>query len=199
MCKDETMMKMARIEEQLLSMLEIESMKGLENVDAEEMGKVVDMVKDLGEAKYYCSIVLAMDEEQGETMGYNNRRYASGRFAPKGRGSMGYEPMHEPMETYGMGYSGGGSQGGSQGGSGYSQGGQGGRGMGYGSAYSRYQQARMGYTQTGDKTAKKGMDDAANEHMREVTDSMRDIWQEADQPQRVQLKNSLMRLMNELN
>lgn len=192
MCKDETMMKISSIEEQLLSMLEIESMKGLENVDAEEMGKVVDMVKDLGEAKYYCSIVLAMEEEQGEAMGYNNRRYASGRFAPKGRGGMGYEPMHEPMEMYGMGYSGGGSQGGA----GYSQGGQ---GMGYGSAYSRYQQARMGYTQTRDKTAKKGMDDAANEHMREVTDSMRDIWQEADQPQRVQLKNSLMRLMNELN
>lgn len=221
MCKDETMKKMAGIEEKLLMMLEMETAKGLEAVDAEEMGKVVDMIKDLGEAKYYCSIVLAMEEErtmgdEGEVMGYNNRRYASGRFAPKGRGSMGYEPMmmDEPYDM--MGYTSGGSggssggssgssggQGGSQGGSGggsgygYTSGSRGGS-MGYGTAYDRYQEARMGYQQSRTAENRRGMDEAANEHLREFTESMGEMWQDADQSQRTQMRNALVKFVNDL-
>ena len=36
----------------------------LENVDAKELGEVVDMIKDLEEAMYYCSITKAMDESE---------------------------------------------------------------------------------------------------------------------------------------
>lgn len=84
--------------------------KGKENIDTEEMGKVVDMVKDLAEAEmyvwkkcYYESIVKAMEEsekedvlmlkmmieEHGEAegrMGYDRWRNSKGRFAPKGTG-----------------------------------------------------------------------------------------------------------------
>ena len=35
----------------------------LQEVDAKELGEVVDMIKDLEEAMYYCSIVKAMEEE----------------------------------------------------------------------------------------------------------------------------------------
>lgn len=50
---------------------EIES-KGIENVDTEEMGKVIDILKDLCEAEYYAKISKAMDEsEYGED--YNER------------------------------------------------------------------------------------------------------------------------------
>jgi hypothetical protein len=87
--------------------------KGIENVDTNEMGEVVDMIKDLNEAEYRAVIVKSMkeaDEEQkeydkellrtlkdeyGEEGGrryYDHYRYANGRFAPKGRGTRrGYE------------------------------------------------------------------------------------------------------------
>lgn len=38
----------------------------LDTVDTKELGEVVDMVKDLEEAMYYCSIVKAMEESEEE-------------------------------------------------------------------------------------------------------------------------------------
>lgn len=204
MCREETMMRMSAIEGKILEMLEVESMKGLENADAAELGEVIDMLKDLAEAKYYCSVVMAMDQGS-DTMGYNSRRYSDGRYAPKGRGTMGYEPMmmDEPM-GYGMGYDG--SQGRSNGSMGYtggngqsgSQNGSQGRSMGYGTAYDRYQQARMGYQQSRTAENRRGMDEAANEHVREFTDTMTEMWQDADQSQRNQMRNALVKFVNDL-
>ena len=139
MCTNETIMRMNDLESCLLSMLETGVEKGLENVSAEEMGEVVDMLKDLGEAKYYYSVVMAM-EDASEPMGY--RRYANGRFAPSGRGKMGYEPM-EPHE------------------------------------------GRM-------------MEQTADEHMREFEDSIRDMWEDADQRQRNKMKAALVSMANSL-
>lgn len=39
-------------------------MSNLQNVDTKELGEVVDMIKDLEEAMYYCSIVKAMEESK---------------------------------------------------------------------------------------------------------------------------------------
>lgn len=39
------------------SLCEIE--KGIENVNTEEMGEVIDMIKDLSEAEYYATITKA--------------------------------------------------------------------------------------------------------------------------------------------
>lgn len=36
--------------------------KGIENVNTEEMGEVIDMIKDLSEAEYYATITKAMNE-----------------------------------------------------------------------------------------------------------------------------------------
>lgn len=45
----------------------VESQLGdLEHVDAKELGEVVDMVKDMEEAMYYCSITKAMKEQEEE-------------------------------------------------------------------------------------------------------------------------------------
>lgn len=45
----------------------VESQLGdLEKVDAKELGEVVDMVKDMEEAMYYCSVVKAMEEKKEE-------------------------------------------------------------------------------------------------------------------------------------
>lgn len=100
--------------------------KGTEYIDTCEMGKVVDMIKDLNESEYKAVIVKAMKkaseeeeeydkillrelkEEYGEDTGrryYDHYRYASGRFAPKGHGSYrrGYEEppyWHMTPEMY---------------------------------------------------------------------------------------------------
>lgn len=91
------------------SLSEMQS-KGKENVDTEELGKAIDMVKDLAEAEmsvykacYYKTIIEAMEksenedelmlkmmiEEHGEAegrAGYDRWRNSKGRFAPKGTG-----------------------------------------------------------------------------------------------------------------
>ena len=41
-----------------------EQLKDLKKVDAKELGEVVDMIKDLEEAMYYCSIIQAMEESK---------------------------------------------------------------------------------------------------------------------------------------
>ena len=89
---------------------------GLESVDTCEMGKVIDMIKDLAEAIYYRTLTKTMDESEDEEIlkmfdrygrdkrFYDHYRYEDGRFAPKGRGTYrrNYdEPMwHMTPEMY---------------------------------------------------------------------------------------------------
>lgn len=105
--------------EKLMDAVNHELDKGIENVNAEELGEIIDMIKDLYEAKekmykacYYKQIMEAMEEsEYGEDYdeygpmddgrrGYRGQpRDSRGRYmSRRGRGKMGYE---EPM-TYRM-------------------------------------------------------------------------------------------------
>lgn len=111
-------MHIKRIHESLECLAEVmneELSKGIECVDTQEMGEVVDMVKDLCQAEYHARISKAMEceeeeeeleekylismlkEEYGEEdykKYYNQYRYSNGRYAPKGRGRrMGWQPM----------------------------------------------------------------------------------------------------------
>lgn len=97
--------------EKLSECAKSEMESGIENVDTCEMGKVVDMMKDLSEAMYYRTLTKAMDEsnfeetlEMFERYGdgrrfYDKYRYADGRFAPKGRGTYrrGYDEPYYHM------------------------------------------------------------------------------------------------------
>ena len=97
--------------EKLSECAKSEMESGIENVDTCEMGKVVDMMKDLSEAMYYRTLTKAMDEstseetlEMFERYGdgrrfYDKYRYADGRFAPKGRGTYrrGYDEQYYHM------------------------------------------------------------------------------------------------------
>ena len=57
--------------EKLTKCAEMELEKGIDKIDAEEMGEVTDMIKDLAEAEYYSKISKAMDEaEYGEDHDY---------------------------------------------------------------------------------------------------------------------------------
>lgn len=53
------------VKETLMNTLQSQ-MGNLQNVDAKELGEVVDMVKDLEEAIYYCTITKAMEGQDKE-------------------------------------------------------------------------------------------------------------------------------------
>lgn len=104
-------MHIKRIHEMLECLTEVSKNqldKGASSVNTDEMGKVVDMIKDLSEAEYYSRIAKSMEEYEedekeaekfrlhlfeerfGEDEGrrfYDHYRYANGRFAPKGSGT----------------------------------------------------------------------------------------------------------------
>lgn len=94
--------------EKLTKCAEMELEKGIDKIDAEEMGEVTDMIKDLAEAEYYAKISKAMDEaEYGEDYDYRGafdeyerrgytgqpRSKTSGRFMRRGDGRRSYMPM----------------------------------------------------------------------------------------------------------
>ena len=56
------MKRLQAIKEQLVSQVETQ-MTDLSCVDTEELGEVIDMIKDLAKAIYYCQVVSAMEEE----------------------------------------------------------------------------------------------------------------------------------------
>lgn len=101
----EKMKDLNEIKHKLIDWVKTETVKGFNSPEEVEiLGEVVDMIKDLAsaeescmEAAYYENVTEAMEnyeQDGGEgRMGYDRWRYSSGRFAPKGRGRMGYEPM----------------------------------------------------------------------------------------------------------
>lgn len=84
--------KLHALEETLACLLESQ-MGNLEQVDAAEMGEVVDMIKDIEEAKYYASVVQAMEDSSSYFDFESNPRmyYRGDRKLPR---------HHEPEEDY---------------------------------------------------------------------------------------------------
>lgn len=66
-------------------------MYNLAEVDAEELGEVVDMIKDLSEAIYYCEVAKAMEESEKNSNG-------------KHQEMMYYTPMYYNDGNKGNGY-----------------------------------------------------------------------------------------------
>lgn len=67
------MERLKHMEEALMSCVQAQ-LSHLDTVDTEELGQVIDMIKDLEQAKYYCSIVKAMEEaEEDETKEMSHR------------------------------------------------------------------------------------------------------------------------------
>lgn len=171
------------VKKSLVDAVKAKMAEGVQNIDAAEMGAVVDMIKDLAQAEkdcmeacYYASVVEAMDEEDGEDgpYGYNRRRYADGRFAPRGRGSVrrgrsGYTPndeMGRPWEEM-YGYSPSGSYEGQNGPQGRS---------------TTPTDGRMGY-HDGKRTA---------DEMKELVG---DIWSSADKEEKAKMKAVMKELL----
>ena len=60
------MEKLKRMKECLEDVVEQQIHGNIEKVDAKELGEAVDMIKDLAEAIYYCTITDAMEEGSAE-------------------------------------------------------------------------------------------------------------------------------------
>lgn len=74
-------------------------MANMDNVDTHELGEAIDMIKDLAEAEYYCSIVEAMDKSTKDTEererieeAINRAGYSEGRMGYSAR--MYQSPSH---------------------------------------------------------------------------------------------------------
>lgn len=80
----------------------------LDTVDAQELGAAVDMIKDLSEAIYYCTITEAMEEkdEKGKTMYYPVMYYTEQPGHTDGRdgGRRNYEDYNMRYHHGGMPY-----------------------------------------------------------------------------------------------
>lgn len=189
---------------------------GLEGIDCEELGEITDMLKDLSEARYYDSIVDAMgvpDEYENERMGYDNWRYASGRFAPKGRGTrsgytapmvpkdltewphevMGYDGRSSDMRTIGTQSRSDGQ---------YSTNGSNSR-MGYpinsgqyGRYYDEYQNRKRSYSANQTADNRRAMEESADKHIDEVIETTKEIWRDVDKPMREKMREKLVDLIN---
>ena len=83
------------MQDQLIACVQ-NQMSHLESVDAKEMGEVVDMIKDLSEAMYYCTVTEAMEAKEKEYKGkeyhyYTEKYIPDRRGMDKGRGWMYYD------------------------------------------------------------------------------------------------------------
>ncbi len=78
-------------------------MSHLDQVDAKELGEVIDMIKDLEEAIYYCTITKSMNEQAEKSKEYYYPEYE--RNMDKQYGRM-YYPYEEPIMYYTGGYNG---------------------------------------------------------------------------------------------
>lgn len=220
-----------KIKKDLIENLKAEiNMVGFDKMDTMETGQIIDMIKDLAEAEkscmeacYYKKVVEAMEEAEEDPdgrMGYNTRRYANGRYAPKGRGTrMGYIPEmampnqypyihaylndpedfeNETHDRYGYQPSGAGNRS------------QSGSRMGYdmdwdpdddpkqSREYNEYKRAKRHYSETKSPEDKRKMDEHAMKHVNQTMDSFREMWRDADPNMRKRMKADLTTLVGEM-
>lgn len=213
---------MCELKDKLISVVEMEMHSGLENVDANELGEVVDMIKDLAEAKKYCceaeyyeNVNKAMtqkehgqynpEEEMSEEMryGYNTNRGNFHNYEYPINQRMGYHPyvdqkpyiqeyLTNPNFEHEM-----------MNRMGYGNSNSGSRGNDdmsrYGRAYNAYQQSRRYYTQTNSQEDKDKMEHHAQEHMADTVATIREIWKNAEPELRKRMKTDMKKLLEEMN
>jgi hypothetical protein len=77
------MEQLKQMKETLMSCVQSQIYSNLDKVDTKELGEAIDMIKDLSEAIYYCTITEAMEEgvEEEEERGRHGTMYST-RVAP---------------------------------------------------------------------------------------------------------------------
>lgn len=69
--------EMKTMKTQLMSCVQSQ-LGDLSKVDAEELGEAIDMIKDLSEAIYYCTITESMEKSEKDNKGETNINYYGG-------------------------------------------------------------------------------------------------------------------------
>ena len=102
------MHRLEQIKETLLNTIQSHMNQGLSNIDTKELGEAIDMLKDMEQAMYYCSIVKAMKENKEEEK-YSHMRpsYLDGKMYYDGNRphmdwgrSDGYYPYPTEIRDY---------------------------------------------------------------------------------------------------
>ena len=65
--------QLCQIKNKMLAMI-MAQMDHLEDIDVCELGEAIDIIKDIAEAEYYCSVVYAMDNREKESDSINTAR-----------------------------------------------------------------------------------------------------------------------------
>ena len=76
------MEKLKQMKECLVGMVEGQIYGNIDKVDAQELGAAVDMIKDLSEALYYCTITEAMKDEDEDKEGKGKHGMMYSRSMP---------------------------------------------------------------------------------------------------------------------
>lgn len=132
------MYHLKQMKDKLVEAIEKQVSGNLEYANTEELGEAVDMVKDLSEAIYYCTITEAMEEKSQYQQGshYPTTHYYGDSTMPRNYPIEYYSPSR--YNDYPIMYAsnnGNGSNGGSNGGSRY-----------YGDTSTRYMMYNDGYS-----------------------------------------------------
>lgn len=88
------MEKLKHMKEAIMSCVESQVYGNMDTVDTKELGEAIDMLKDLSEAIYYCTITEAMEEGEKDGKGQHRAMYYNDRITPMYRNSMTYPVEH---------------------------------------------------------------------------------------------------------
>lgn len=211
--KKYAMETLCNVKETLISLVKSEVSGNLSEVDTHELGEVVDMIKDIAEterncmeAKYYETVTEAMEDVDSERYGYNNRRYSSGRYAPKGMGHIsGYNRPYLDQEPYVADYIERPSEFMDRMRMGYTpmttthMEGPNNMDSRYGRSYNEFRNARKNYTRTNSSEDKEEMNRTGHEHLNDTIVTLKDIWKNADPELKKKMKSDLSSLVSEMS
>lgn len=165
-----------------------EAMSGSPNsVDTQELGEVIDMIKDIYQLEYYCaktkyyeSVTEAMDE-YGDADHFKMGRSGMMRVLPEyDRRDQRFDP--DEYDIYGrMGYSGRVPH------------------SNMGRNWDRYLDARRHYNATKSDADRMEMSTSAKMHIGETIATLRDMWHDADPDLREKMKKDFSALLQEMN
>ena len=88
------MEQLKHMKETLMSCVQSQ-MSHLDTVDTEELGDAIDMIKDLAEAIYYCTITKAMEGKEKEGGNQYHHYYTEYRDMDRPQGKMYYPEGHQ--------------------------------------------------------------------------------------------------------
>lgn len=194
--------------ENLMRMVSSEICEGKEYLAChiEHFGQLVDAAKDMGEleekmvkACYYKTIIEEMldgeDEEESERFGYDNRRYANGRFAPKGKGHYaGYsDPFRANVRVHDPNYDGMIRMG-------YPMDGRmsGNEASRYGTSYDNYQMAKRHYSESRKDADKKMMDERIGDSVMDAIYAAKEMYKDASPETRKGMKDAFKKMLDEM-